>query len=140
MVIFQTLTEQQILEIPPSNSILFGLYYDACMALILALNSSIGDLSALNKSLDDFRYSDFQMASILNENVIKVNFIGVNVSIATLEQVSMYRFNNYFNRKNLKHTIIAWIFKPNLFSQLLTTVPLPRRSSVSFEGTISGNC
>ncbi|XP_072035546.1 gamma-aminobutyric acid type B receptor subunit 2-like [Amphiura filiformis] len=55
-----------------------GIFYDSCMSLVLALNSSARDLAALNKSLEDFQYSDFQIANIINDNLIKVNFVGLN--------------------------------------------------------------
>ncbi|XP_072035545.1 gamma-aminobutyric acid type B receptor subunit 1-like [Amphiura filiformis] len=72
-------SKQQITDMSElQSSAYIGIFYDSCMSLVLALNSSARDLAALNKSLEDFEYSDFQIANIINDNLIKVNFIGLN--------------------------------------------------------------
>ena len=60
--------------------LLEGLYYDSCMAFVLGLNTSIGELAATNKSLTDFKISDFEIAKVIHKNVIKADFVGATVS------------------------------------------------------------
>ena len=78
---FKKLTEEQQSEMTDLVPMLLqGLYYDSCMAFVLGLNSSIGELPTENKSLTDFKISDFEIAKVIHRNVIKADFIGASVS------------------------------------------------------------
>ncbi|RDD47284.1 Gamma-aminobutyric acid type B receptor subunit 2 [Trichoplax sp. H2] len=55
-----------------------GFTYDAVWAEALALNSSLSRITKLNRSLDDFRYSDSEMAGIFKEEMYRVNFSGIS--------------------------------------------------------------
>lgn len=47
----------------------------------LALNSSLSRLAKLNRSLHDFDYGNTEMAEIFKQEMYRVNFSGISVSV-----------------------------------------------------------
>ena len=62
----------------PNSYAAFG--YDAVWAEALAMNNSIDRLAKLNRTLEDFQYSDSEMSHIFKEEMFNVNFSGISVS------------------------------------------------------------
>ena len=65
---------------PFSNNIV-PLTYDGIMSVALALNASIADLLHLEppRHLEDFSYSDQEMAKVILKNADNIDFIGLSV-------------------------------------------------------------
>ena len=57
------------------------LAYDAVWAVALALNSSVAYLESVNQSLDAYNYDNKAVADIIMDNMEKVKFEGISVSL-----------------------------------------------------------
>ena len=57
-----------------------GFAYDAMVSIALALNRSAEILASRNKTLDEFNYTDAEMAQIFKESLSTVKFQGFTVS------------------------------------------------------------
>ena len=57
------------------------LAYDAVWAVALALNSSVAYLESVNQSLDAYNYDNKAVADIIMDNMEKVKFEGISVSV-----------------------------------------------------------
>lgn len=56
-----------------------GFAYDAVLSIALALNRSAEILARRNKTLDEFNYTNTEMAQVLKESLSMVKFQGFTV-------------------------------------------------------------
>ncbi|RDD36044.1 Gamma-aminobutyric acid type B receptor subunit 2 [Trichoplax sp. H2] len=100
-----------------------GFTYDAVWAEALALNSSLSRITKLNRSLDDFRYSDSEMAGIFKEEMYRVNFSGISNMIKFDKYGDVHPHNTYLVQQqgNAKRFVATIIAKENLID--FNTIP-----------------
>ena len=85
--------------------------YDSVWAIALALNKTIADLEANGSEykLEDFQYSNVEMANMMLENLQAVNFEGISVHFLFVTYVlcDISRYNCAVGTMLCKSTLLG---------------------------------